>query len=190
MKKSYIYLILIIFFLGINGTVKGVPRETIKEINLGTALDETTTIKNEEYLVYKFLGNKGDIINVNIWVVNGNPINTFLMNSDYFSSFESMMLGGSAKDFSSIEEGSGKNIKEKLYRFTLPDTGKYYIIIDNTNRLGDQSQGNVDIRVKIDKYTIIQAPVSKETPKITGFEIIVGIFAMLFINRRYQKEQK
>ncbi|CAD7768803.1 hypothetical protein FHEFKHOI_00433 [Candidatus Methanoperedenaceae archaeon GB50] len=125
-------------------------KETVQEISLGL-LDETKIIDDNEFLIYSFTGTADYVINVSIDVINGNAIDIFLMNSEQFIEYQSMMLGGSSEGFKSYQVGKGTNIKSKFYSFEFPKTDKYYITIDNTNQPkgGAEPSGSVEVRIKI-----------------------------------------
>ncbi len=128
------------------------PKEILQDITLGV-LDETRIIKASGYLVYSFLGDKGEKINMNLEVINGEAIDVFIMDSSGFTDFQSMMLGGSSEEFSSLATGQGRNVKSKSYTFTFDHTDRYYIVVDNSIQPvgGAKPSGQVDVKIKIDK---------------------------------------
>src|SRR3972149_6536089 len=82
----------------------------LKETILERTFDswgETKKIGVNEYVVYKFQGNSTNKIDVGIEVVSGDSIDTFLMNSEDFVNYQSMMKSGSPGQFNSYPSGKG-----------------------------------------------------------------------------------
>jgi uncharacterized protein YbcI/phage-related protein len=156
------------------------PKETLQDITLGT-LVETKIIKENEYLIYSFMGTMGEKINVNIDVTNGGAIDVFLMDSTQFTKYQSMMLGGSSEESSTKQIGHGNNVKSKSYTVTFDNTDRYYIVIDNTiqPKGGAKSSGQVDAKINITKIETPSTPTL--IPKSSGFDIILAVFVITAI---------
>ena len=132
-------------------------KETILE-RTSDSWGETKRIGVNEYVVYRFQGNSTNIINVVIEVVSGDSMDTFLMSSEDFANYQSMMKKGSPGQFNSYPAGKGMNLKYQSYSFELPETGVYYIAVDNTYRPnnGGQPGGGVDVKISFTKSRCIK----------------------------------
>jgi len=217
MKNVIITLFCLTLLTSITFAEFSVPKETIQQITLDSFFDETRTINDNEYLVYSFSGNSGNVINVSIDVVNGNAIDIFLLNSEQFINYQSILLGSSSKDFYFFSIGHGNKIKSKSYSFEFPETDKYYIMIDNTFRPenGAIPSGNVDVKLTItnegcpscikaiealeEDLRITQKSIestneiakeyeTKENNKIPGFNVIYPILIILILFHLFKRE--
>ncbi len=165
------------------------PKGAIQEITLGS-LDETRTVGYNEYLVYSFSGTRSVSVNVSLEVINGNSVDVFLLDSGKFTNYQSTMLGGGSESFDSFAAGQGKNVKSKSYAWELPQTDRYFIVIDNTVQPaeGAKPTGQVDVRIKIAREEPFN---SKSTP---GFEAVYSIMVLAvffpFIQKRLKSTLK
>lgn len=142
---------------------------TLAEINL----DETKTIATDMYYELSFTGiQAGDVLNVNVQVIKGGPVDVLLMKSSEYVNYLKATQSESGGTFKYYVDGSSDNIKSKTYSFSFPESGDYYLVVDNTNNPvnGANPTGDVDVRAKI---TVV--PPAQETP---GFEAILGIMAI------------
>lgn len=121
-------------------------------------LDETIYIDMDMYSEL-FLTDveAGEVLNVNIQVTNGGPIDVLLMSSTDYVDFLSN------SEFSYYVDGSAYSIKSKSYSFTFPEGGDYYLVVDNTvdPMDGAYPTGAVDVRTRI----------TTENPGLTQIEI-------------------
>ncbi len=145
------------------------PNEIFQDIILGK-LDETKTIKADEYLIYSFIGTQNEKAKISFEVISGGPIDVTLMDSGEFIKFQSSMQG---KNVNFRRWPVANNVKSTTYTFTFPNTDRYYILIDNTVYEDAKPIGSVDVNVKITKEQIFNVP---------GFEVIYSIvlFTMVF----------
>lgn len=148
------------------------PKEIIQEIKTDS-VDESRTVGYNEYLVYSFSGSSGESISVSLEVINGNPVDVFLLDSKMFANYQSMMLGGAAEGFRDYAVGEGLGIKSKSYTFTFSETDRYYIVIDNTvqPKGGAEPPGQIDVKMRINKEGLLKS--------IPGFEISLAIALLL-----------
>lgn len=116
---------------------------TFAQINL----DETKTIDIYMYYVIPLTGIKdGEVLNVNIQVTWGDPVDVLLMTSSDYVKYRT-----GTDSFNSYVGGSSNSIKSKTYSFIFPESGDYYLVIDNTvNPIGGTNPtGAVDVHAKI-----------------------------------------
>ena len=110
------------------------------------SFDETISIDIDRYNELSLTEiEAGSVLNVNIQVTNGGPIDVLLMSSSDYVDFLSQ------QGFSYYIDGSAYSIKSKSYSFTFPDSGDYYLVIDNTvdPMDGANPTGAVDVRTRI-----------------------------------------
>lgn len=121
---------------------------TSAEINL----DETKSIDMDMYNEISLTGiETGDILNVNIQVTKGGPIDVMLMKSSDYVNYLKAAQSEQGGTFKYYVDGSSKSIRSKKYSFTFPENGEYYLVMDNTvNPIGGANPiGSVDVHVKI-----------------------------------------
>lgn len=150
MKIVLVILVILIFQLLIVFADSG-PIENVQSIVVESFFNETKTIGNDEFLAYTFSGVDLYVVNIDVDVINGEEVDIFLMNSEDFISYQSVMLGGDFTQFSSYSVGRGMKVKSKSYTFEFPKTDRYYLIIDNTFQpeYGALPSGSVDVKVTI-----------------------------------------
>jgi len=132
-------------------------KETMREIT-SEYWSETKRIEFNEYLVYKFHGDRTNTIEVSIEVVRGDSIDTLLFSSENFTDFQSMMQSGKPKPYYPYPEGKGMNIKYITYSFETPADGTYYIVQDNTYlpNNGGTPSGSVDAKIIFNKIRCME----------------------------------
>jgi len=125
---------------------------TVREIT-SDYWSETKRIGINEYLTYRFQGLNTDTVNVTIEVVSGDSIDTFILSSENFSDYLTMMQSGRAKPYKPYSTGKGLNLKYITYSFKVPEDGTYYIVEDNSylpNNGGSPGR-SVEVNIKFDK---------------------------------------
>jgi hypothetical protein len=145
---------------------------TLAEINM----DETKTIGMDMYYELSFTGiQAGDVLNVNVQVTKGGPVDVLLMKSSDYVDYLKAAQSENGGTFKYYIDGSSDNIKSKTYSFSFPESGDYYLVVDNTNNptSGANPTGDVDVRARI---TVV--PPVEETP---GFDAILGIFSIVLL---------
>jgi hypothetical protein len=152
-------------------------------------LDETKTIDMYGWWEIQLSEiNAGDILNVDIQVTSGGPVDILLMDAtDYVNYLQDI-------DLEVYEDGSTDQVKSKKYSFTFDKTGDYYLVIDNDDIYGlADSIGAVDAHLKL----TISTPTPTSTPTLTptptptptkspGFEmlLVVCAFCLVIVLRR------
>jgi hypothetical protein len=183
---------------------------TIREIT-SDYWSETKKIGANEYLTYRFQGVSTDTINVTIEVVSGDSIDTFILSSENFSDYLSMVQSGRAKPYKPYSTGKGLDLKYITYSFKVPEDGTYYIVEDNSYipNNGGTPGGSVEVNIKFDKsrcfeceeaalearkseeaarqYEEAQRKLqeemnkSKETESTPGFEIMLSALVLVVV---------
>lgn len=114
---------------------------------------ETKRIGINEYLAYRFQGLSSDTINVTIEVVSGDSIDTFVLSSENFSDYLTMVQSGRPNPYKPYSTGKGLNLKYITYSFKVPEDGTYYIVEDNSYlpNNGASPGRSAEVNIKFDK---------------------------------------
>lgn len=130
---------------------------TIREIT-SDYWSETKKIGTNEYLTYRFQGVSTDTVNVTIEVVSGDSMDTFILSSENFSDYLSMVQSGRAKPYKPYSTGKGLNLKYITYSFKVPEDGTYYIVEDNSYlpNNGGSPGGSIEVNIKFDKSRCLE----------------------------------
>lgn len=139
-------------------------------------VDETKTIDKDGFYKIPLIGIKaGDILNVNVQVTEGGPVDIMLMlSSDYYKYMKATYdIHDNNWRFYVIPQGSSDSIKSKTYSYTFPETpedGPFYLVIDNTAVpvTGANPIGPVDVRIKITVEHPTPIPTFTPTPTYTS----------------------
>ena len=121
---------------------------TLAEINL----DETKSIDTNMYNEISLTGiEAGDVLNVNIQITKGGPVDVMLMKSSDYVNYLKAAQSEKGGTFKYYVDGSSESIRSKKYSFTFPENGEYYLVMDNTvNPIGGANPiGAVDVQFKI-----------------------------------------
>ena len=124
----------------------------------------------------------GEILNVEIKVSPGGPVDVLLMkSSDHPGYVNAVSQHGT---FNYIEEASLKRITSQAYSYKFNTDGDYYLVIDNTDvpKDGGIPSDQVDVRLKVS----VVEPASAGAPKMPGFEFILAaiIIVLLVISKK------
>lgn len=145
-------------------------------------LDETKSIDADMYYQISLTGiEAGDVLNVNVQVTKGDAVDVLLMKSSDYVDYLTAAQSEQGGTFNYYVDGSSNSVKSKTYSFTFPESGDYYIVIDNTDNPigGANPTGSVDVRAKI--------TVAPPTPESPGFEAIaagIGIITAIVLRRK------
>jgi hypothetical protein len=115
-------------------------------------LDETKNIGSDMYNEISLTGiESADVLNVNIQVTKGGPVDVLLMKSSDYVKYLTTAQSEQGGSFNYYVDGSSNSIKSKTYSFIFPESGDYYLVIDNTvNPIGGANPtGPVDVHAKI-----------------------------------------
>lgn len=144
---------------------------------------ETTRIPMNEYLVYKFQGINTNTVDITIEVIgSGDSIDVFLLNSEDFTGYQSMMQSGMSRKFNSYFIGKGMNMKYINYSFEIPADGTYYIVEDNTYlpNNGASPAGSAEVIIKFNRTRCLECEAAALETQKRNEEAA----------RQYEEEQK
>ena len=101
-----------------------------------TLVDDTLWIDKGDYFIYEFQAKRGDILNVTVTVLDGDPIDFFLMEEDKKEQFEGWYNKTQIK-FYAYDNAKGLNITHSELVFTSPRTDNWFIILNNYGHMLD-----------------------------------------------------
>lgn len=141
--------------------------------------DESLHVDVGYYGHYSAIVDEGATLTVSIRT-DGNPVDLFLMDSADFDEYQSVQ-SGQATTFNHYVYGSSLNVVQKTYAFTVPDSDRYYIVIDNTATPDNGAYAGVPVNVHV-KVTGESA--------VPGFKAIFAIVAILGIAVLFRRGEK
>jgi hypothetical protein len=151
---------------------------TCAKVNIDTSL----LISSNKFYDIPMNGVKaGEILNVEIKVSPGGPVDVLLMKSSDHPGYVNAVLQHGT--FNYIEEASLKRITSQAYSYKFNDDGDYYLVIDNTDlpKDGGIPSDQVDVRLKVS----VVEPAPAGAPKISGFEVVLaGIVIIALVTRK------
>lgn len=158
--------------------------------------DETKTIQINESVGFQIIEvEKGDLLNYEIHVTNGDRVDVLLMKSNDHAGYLDIVRSGKIRNISYIVNGSNAGIKnESVRNITILESGDYFLVIDNTDYPEGWTtpKGNIEAYLKVDHKEIYEETTQTSTkpneipqiPSSFGFELILaGImigFAFVF----------
>ena len=160
MEKKILVLALAIMGLFFVGTA--VAQEVL--------CDETPQVDVGMSWYYSVIAPEGAPLTVSMRT-DGNAVDLFLMNSAGFDEYQ-YRQSDLATAFNYYEDGSSLNVVQKTYTFTVPNSDRYYIVIDNTATPDNGAYAGVPVNVHV-KVTGESA--------VPGFKAIFAIAAILGI---------
>ncbi|VVB55930.1 Uncharacterised protein [uncultured archaeon] len=141
-------------------------------------LDQTKTIDlNKFYEIPMNEVKAGDVMNVDLQVTSGSPIDVLLMkSSDYPEYLNSVKQRGT---INYLVNGSSLATTSIKYSYKFPENGDYYLVFDNTDvpKGGGSPTNQVEINLKVSVVT----PAPTEQPKTSGFEAILAVFVIFVL---------
>lgn len=116
----------------------------------------TDTIEEDYAWHYRIDSEEGDTIKVHVKVIDGGPIDVYILDSDNFARYL-YALGGGTTDIDLIYLDEKYNTKEYTGEVTVDKSGAYYLVLDNTyigytNENGEEEaspEGSVVVDVNI-----------------------------------------
>jgi hypothetical protein len=106
-------------------------------------LDEQIIVERDDHAYMELSGKKGGSLEIDVKVIEGDPIDLFMMNQ---TNFQIYLKKG---DFDYYEKGSALNIYSKKYTFEAPETADYIFVVDNSELGIAYSFSSVQVRIVI-----------------------------------------
>jgi len=129
----------------------------------------------------------GDVMNVEIQVTSGGPVDILLMKSSDYPQYPNAIQQRSAINY--VADGSSLGTTSIKYSYKFKENGDYYLVIDNTDlpRGGGSPMNQVEINLKVAVVTpaaAAQTPATSEQsetsqPKTSGFEAILAAIVIV-----------
>lgn len=141
----------LVIFWNLLGTYEGGEFEEIPENHTETieALVNTTLwVEKGEYAALEFEAYRGDNLNVSVIVLEGGPVDYFLMEREKKEIFEGW-LNGTKYRFNTYDNGKGLNVTDSETMFIAQVTGKWYIILSNIGRMLDGATPVDELHLKV-----------------------------------------
>jgi len=138
-------LIALLIVVAVSGCLEGPTKTTTKVV------DETITLADGEYTYWSPTLYDGDIVEVSVQT-SGIPVNVWIMDSNNFDKFSSIVSYGEYREFFAVNK---MNIVRGELSLTIDHTATWHIIIDNTDVQwesgvpGKSTFGNTNVDVKI-----------------------------------------
>ncbi len=115
----------------------------------------------------------GDVLNVDVQVNSGSPIDILLLKSSDYPEYENAVKQHGT--FNYLAEGSTLATTSIKYSYRFKENGDYVLVIDNTDvpKGGGAPNGQVETTLKISTVT------PAESQKSPGFEFLLAFIAIL-----------
>ena len=112
--------------------------ETEEDVNFTsvTIIDTTFWIDLGDFRIFECQARRGDMLNITVEVLDGGPVDYFMMETSKKEQFEGWFNGTEVK-FYAYENGKGLNVTYSELEFTIPMTDKWYIILNNYGHMLD-----------------------------------------------------
>ena len=142
-------IIVVAWYLIVN-FVQPNPPEIIylNETDVSTLLDDTVSVKLNQYHQIPLEVEKGDILNTSIKVLRGGHIDYFILEEDRLEMLIEA-LEGSNNRFESYERGKGLNITEKSSEFIIVNDDNWFLLINNFGHIQNGAVPSSDVMVEV-----------------------------------------
>ena len=114
----------------------------------GIVADETIDIQFGYAYEVSDLFNSGDTIDVTIEVKSGGTIDILLLNSGDKIDWDDFFQNDIGS-FSYVQAGSGFNVESIHYRFTLPTSDRYFVVLNNAGGINGGAVPIAEVTVYI-----------------------------------------
>jgi hypothetical protein len=130
----------------------------LNETEIETVLEEPYTLQLNTYDQIKLEVQKGDVLNITVEVINGGPIDFFILEEDRVDMLIDALEGRSNR-FVSYDRGKGLNITYRTTEFIIINNDDWYIFLNNYGHVqnGAFPSGKVVVRVDIKKIGFNEA---------------------------------
>jgi hypothetical protein len=111
-------------------------------------VNTTLWINKGEYTMLEFEAFRGDNLNVSVKVLDGGPVDYFLMETAKKEIFEEW-LAGTQNRFYTYDNGKGLNVTDSEIMFIAQVTGKWYVILSNFGKILDGAVPVDEVHLKV-----------------------------------------
>ncbi|MFH1179980.1 MAG: hypothetical protein V1710_06445 [Candidatus Bathyarchaeota archaeon] len=116
------------------GEIEEIPENYTETVEV--LVNMTFWVNKGEYTMLNFEAFRGDNLNVSVKVLDGGPIDYFLMEKEKKETFEGW-INGTQNRFYTYDNGKGLNVTDSEIKFIAQVTGKWYIILSNFGKILD-----------------------------------------------------
>ena len=117
-------------------------------VTIETLVNTTFWVNNGEYSMREFEAFRGDNLNVTVKVLDGGPVDYFLLETAKKEIFEEW-IAGTQNRFYTYDNGKGLNVTDSEIKFIAQTTGKWYLIVSNFGRLLDGAVPVDEVHLKV-----------------------------------------
>ena len=121
----------------------------LNETEIVTILEEPYSIALNSYDQIKLDVQKGDLLNITIEVVEGGPIDFFILEEDRVEMLIDAIEGRSNR-FESYDRGKGLNITYKTTQFIIVNSKDWYLFLNNYGHVKDGAMPRSRVFVRVD----------------------------------------
>lgn len=121
----------------------------LNETEIETILEEPYSININTYDQIKLDIQKGDVLNITIEVIDGGPIDFFILEEDRVEMLIDAIEGRSNR-FESYDRGKGLNITYKTTEFIIVNNKDWYLFLNNYGHVQDGARPRSRVYVRVD----------------------------------------
>ena len=121
----------------------------LNETEIKTVLDETVSIAVNTYDQIELDVNDGDVLNITVEVVDGGPIDFFILEENRVEMLIEAIEGGSDR-FESYDRGKGLNVMNKTTEFIIVNDKDWYLFLNNYGHVKDGAKPVSRVYVYVD----------------------------------------
>lgn len=121
----------------------------LNETEIETVLEEPYSININAYDQIKLDVQKGDVLNITIEVIDGGPIDFFILEEDRVEMLVDAIEGRSNR-FESYDRGKGLNITYKTTEFIIVNNKDWYLFLNNYGHVQDGAVPSSRVYVRVD----------------------------------------
>lgn len=144
-----------------------------------TNIDTTKTVDLNKYMEIPLSEvAAGDVVNVDIQVTSGGPVDILLMKTSDYSGYLNAIKERGTVNY--IADGSLLGITSRKYSYRFPEGGNYHLVIDNSDvpKGGGSPLDQVEVNIKV---TVETPP---PPPKTSGFEAILAALVIIGLRKK------
>ena len=121
----------------------------LNETEIETVLEEPYSIAVNSYDQVKLDVQKGDVLNITVEVLDGGPIDFFILEEDRVEMLIDAIEGRSNR-FESYDRGKGLNITYKTTEFIIVNNKDWYLFLNNYGHVQDGAMPHSRVYVRVD----------------------------------------
>jgi hypothetical protein len=121
----------------------------LNETEIVTILEEPYSIAVNTYDQIELDVQKGDLLNITVEVVDGGPIDFFILEEDRVERLIDAIEGRSNR-FESYDRGKGLNITYKTTEFIIVNNKDWYLFLNNYGHVQDGAVPTSKVSVRVD----------------------------------------